>query len=241
MQLSTEGSVPGPVIGSAYKDHKRLLGRIIDTYDSGVVRFYSKVRFTIININILHILGLCLRGKRRVLDIGCGFGLFGCYFASLFPELEYRGYDINPERIKQANQAAQRLGLTNARFYNEDARQIELDGKMDAVMMIDLLHHLDDASKRRLVATCASHLSDDGRMIIKDVTTRPRAEIAFTWALDVLMTRGFEMWYWNEAKFHGLLGEHFARIDTFPISDLLPYPHIVYLAENKCFPNPQDD
>lgn len=52
-------------------------------------------------------------------------------------------------------------------------------------------------------------------------------------ALDALMTRGFDMWYWDEQQFHTRLRPHFSRIETYPIADWLPYPHIVYLCENS--------
>jgi len=221
-------SAPVPIVF----DYKRHLSHIIEAYDSTIIRAYSKVRFAIININILHILGLCLRNKRRVLDVGCGFGLFGCYFSTLYPEIEYRGYDMDANRIAMANRAAARLGLRNASFFHGDARQLRLDDQFDAIMMIDLLHHIDDAAKTQLLATCAEHLASGGRLIIKDVTTHPFFKIAFTWALDVLMTRGFEMWYCDERQVAGALQKHFTRVDTFPIADWMPYPHIVYLCEN---------
>lgn len=211
---------------------KELLSRIIDSYDSTIVRAYCRARFTIININILHILALCLRGKRKVLDVGCGFGLFGCYFSALYPELLYCGYDINADRVEMANKAAAHLGLKNTKFYAQDADTLTLENQFDAVMMIDLLHHLDDDSKLSLLSKCSEHLVPDGRLIIKDITTYSGSRLMFTWALDVLMTRGFEMWYWDEKKFLSVLHNFFNRVDTFPISDLLPYPHIVYLCEN---------
>jgi 2-polyprenyl-3-methyl-5-hydroxy-6-metoxy-1,4-benzoquinol methylase len=212
--------------------YKQFIGRIIEAYDSTVIRAYSKVRFTIININILHILALCLRGQRRVLDVGCGFGLFGCYFSALYPEISYCGYDLSPQRIAIAQRAAQRLGLRNASFHCQDARGLNLRDEFDAVLLIDLLHHLDDGAKSALLETCAAHLAPAGRLIVKDVTTHPAAKLAFTWALDVLMTRGLAMWYWNEEQFHTTLRRYFDRIDTFPITDWMPYPHVVYLCEN---------
>lgn len=216
-------------------DYKKFLSKIVDAYDSTVIRAYSKARFTIININILQMLGLCLRGKRRVLDVGCGFGLFGCYFSAMYPEITYCGYDMNQKRIHTARRAAAKLGLKNLSFHCGDARELKIDDEYDAVIMVDLLHHIDDDAKRNLLEMCASHLADDGRLIIKDVTTHPFHKIAFTWALDVFMTQGFEMWYWNEKHFYQELGQHFNRVEMYPITDWLPYPHVIYMCENVSF------
>jgi 2-polyprenyl-3-methyl-5-hydroxy-6-metoxy-1,4-benzoquinol methylase len=225
---------PGPkqTVVAPYA-HQNLLSEIARTYDSAIVRSYCKARFLIINLNIHHILALCLRGKKRVLDIGCGFGLFGCYFAKLHPEVTYCGYDQNAERIEMARKAAERLGLTNATFNYGDARELSIDDQFDAIMTVDLMHHIDDETKGRLVDFCTQHLSPTGSLIVKDISTHSRFKTFFTWALDVVMTRGFDMSYWSETQFHNLLGEHFGRIETFPLSDWLPYPHIVYLCEQK--------
>jgi 2-polyprenyl-3-methyl-5-hydroxy-6-metoxy-1,4-benzoquinol methylase len=215
--------------------YRRFLNHIVNVYDDWVIRSYCKIRFSIININILDMLALCLRGKRRVLDIGCGFGLFGCYFSALNPNLKYRGIDINSKRIQTARRAAGRLGLENIEFDALDARQLEINAQYDAILMIDLLHHIDDQAKSRLLTQCRQHLAPTGRLIIKDVTTHPALEIAFTWALDVLMTRGFEMWYWDEQRFYTELGQHFSHVETYPIMDWMPYPHIIYLCEKSAF------
>jgi len=213
-------------------DYRKFLSTIVDSYDSKIVRAYCKARFTIININILQMLGLCLRGKRRVLDIGCGFGLFGCYFSAMYPEMQYTGFDLNQKRVDEANLAASRLGLKNVSFKYGDARDLAINDEYDAILMVDLLHHIDDAAKVELLNTCRSRLSDDGCLVIKDVTTHPFPKIAFTWALDVVMTKSFDMWYWSEERFYSNLAKHFDRIEMYPIVDWLPYPHVIYLCEN---------
>jgi 2-polyprenyl-3-methyl-5-hydroxy-6-metoxy-1,4-benzoquinol methylase len=213
------------------KEHRNCLNKIISVYDSALVRAYCHARFLIININILDILALCIRRKKQVLDIGCGFGLYGCYLASLYPEIRYTGFDLNPKRIALAQQAAKRLGLTNVEFRCQDARQLGGEGSYDAIMMVDILHHLDDTSKKALLERCNQLLRPGGHLVIKDVTTHPFYKIAFTWILDVVMTFGFEMWYWNEERFAQTLGPMFSQAETFPIADWLPYPHIVYLCE----------
>ncbi len=214
-------------------DHKRFLSNIVDAYDSSIIRAYCKVRFTIININILEILGHCLRGKRKILDVGCGFGLFGCYFAAKDPEISYTGIDLNANRIETARRSATRLGLNNAAFYRGDARDLSIDDEYDAVLMVDLLHHVDDKAKSRLMETCFSHLARDGRLVIKDITTHPFHKIAFTWALDVLVTGSVDMWYRDEKSFYEMLGRHFENIERHEITDWLPYPHVIFVCEKK--------
>jgi len=210
--------------------YRRLLRRIIRAYDSTIVRTYCVIRFQIINLNMLHIISLCLRGKTRVLEVGCGFGLFGCYFAARDPQRTWLGLDLDAGRIDMARSAAGKLGLTNAKFAVADAREtLVLEESFDAVVMMDLLHHIPDDSKRQLLDAVLARLAPGGVLIIKDVTRRPRWKMAFTWILDVLMTRGFEMWYWSPGQFRSAIDERF-DIEAYPINDWLPYPHIVYVV-----------
>jgi SAM-dependent methyltransferase len=211
-------------------DYHRLLRRIIDAYDSMMVRAYCIARFQIINLNMLHILSLCLRGKRRVLEVGCGFGLFGCYFASRDRRMQWNGLDLDSGRIDMARKAAARLGLSNARFTVADARDhLQFNDRFDAVVMMDLLHHIPDDKKQQLLDTVLEHLAPGGVLIIKDVTRRPRWKMAFTWLLDVAMTRGIDMWYWSPEQVRRAIDSRF-DIETYPINDWLPYPHIVYVV-----------
>jgi 2-polyprenyl-3-methyl-5-hydroxy-6-metoxy-1,4-benzoquinol methylase len=210
--------------------YRRLLRRIIRAYDSTIVRAYCVLRFQIINLNMLHILSLCLRGKARVLEVGCGFGLFGCYFAARDARVRWHGLDLNARRIEMARSAAARLGLANTKFAVADAREtLQLEERFDAVVMMDLLHHIPDHSKRQLLDAVLSRLAPGGVLIIKDVTRRPRWKMAFTWLLDVAMTQGFDMWYWSPAQFREAIDERF-EMEAYPINDWLPYPHIVYVV-----------
>jgi hypothetical protein len=51
------------------------------------------------------------------------------------------------------------------------------------------------------------------------------------------MTRGTEMWYWDESQFRGAataaVGEGALTVETYEISDWLPYPHIAYVFERR--------
>lgn len=218
---------------SGHREHRTLLRRIIAAYDSRIVRWYCTIRFLIININMLHILRLCMRGKARVLEIGCGFGLFGCYFAARNPDIEYHGIDLSGNRIAMAQRAASRLKLANATFVQGDACDtLALDDQYDIVVMMDLMHHIPDEGKRNLISQVLPRLHPQGRLIIKDIAKEPWWKLGFTWLLDVLMTRGFDMWYWAPEEFRTLVDDGFG-MEIYPISDWLPYPHVVYLFSRE--------
>ncbi len=216
-------------IASDLRAQREILREIIDAYDSTLVRAYCKVRFMIININILHMLQLCLRRKQHVLEIGCGFGLFGLYFAARNPGLVYQGFDLDEGRIAMARRAAARLGLDNVQFEVGDAcGDLPLDTTYDGILMMDLLHHIPDTGKRHLIESVLPRLEPGGHLVIKDIMRQPAYKLGFTWLLDVLMTRSFDMWYWTADQFRGLVDASFS-MEAYPITDWLPYPHVVYL------------
>src|SRR5688572_14043425 len=63
---------------------RKALGRIASTLPF-VERAYANVRFTIMRPKILSVLDLLLPESGRILDIGCGFGLFAAYFGQTQP------------------------------------------------------------------------------------------------------------------------------------------------------------
>src|SRR5258706_6556805 len=89
---------------------------VIRAYDDPIVRAYCWGRFWILRQRFLDEIGQYLPARGRVLDLGCGFGLFSLYYASAHPALTVEGFDLNPRRIEMARAAARRLGLGNVRY-----------------------------------------------------------------------------------------------------------------------------
>lgn len=212
--------------------HELILNKIIHAYDSRVVRAYAKVRFAILDLSILHLIGEDFRDGDRILDVGCGYGLVDCFFSAINARISCYGCDLDAKRVALARQAARRLHLKNVVFDHADVRDLDLGMEFDVIMMIDLLHHLEDTAKRALIAACARHLRSGGKLIIKDVTVRPLGKLLFTWMLDVLVTRGVSMWYWDQERVSGLLLKHFGKVDSHSIRHWLPYPHVLYRCQN---------
>src|SRR5262247_3991629 len=89
---------------------------VIRAYEDRVVRGYCWGRFWILRQRFLDEIGQYLPERGRVLDLGCGFGLFSLYYAASRPDLAVEGLDKNAGRIAMARAAAARLALDNVRY-----------------------------------------------------------------------------------------------------------------------------
>ncbi|MBO9555659.1 class I SAM-dependent methyltransferase [Cellulomonas sp.] len=107
----------------------------------------------------------------RVLEIGCGHGLFSAYAALAAPGREVLGVDIDADKVAHGRAAVQGV------------KRLELDvapdgavpeGPWDAVVVVDVLYLLPAQAQRRLLTEAASRLAPEGVLVIKEMGTTPR-------------------------------------------------------------------
>jgi SAM-dependent methyltransferase len=208
----------------------RHLAAITNAYPSLTTRIYCLIRFRIIKGRFLEEIGQFLPRDAHVLEVGCGFGLFSLYFARTRPDLTIFGFDIDEGRIKQAEHVRRRLGLNNTSFEVGDAREAKIPEGLDACYMLDIVHHIPHDSAIRLLEDCYDRLEPGGVLIVKDVGTRPRYKMAFTWLLDVVMTKGERPEYWNRDELSGELMRIGFDVITYAMVDILPYPHQLFVC-----------
>ncbi len=206
---------------------------VIAAYDDWVVRAYCWGRFWIVRQRFLDEVGQYLPRRGRVLDLGCGFGLFSLYYASVLPEIEIEGIDLNARRIAMARKAAARLRLDNARYEVGNATEFRGGRLFDAAYMLDIVHHIPAETVRPLLEQMAKCLPPGGRLVIKDVDTRPFWKRWFTWALDKAMDPSAPVRYWSGEELQGLLEEVGFTVYRHLMVDVLPYPHILYVCERR--------
>ena len=123
---------------------------VIRAYDDPVVRAYCWGRFWILRQRFLDEIGQYLPARGRVLDLGCGFGLFSLYYASVHPALAVEGFDRNARRIGMARAAAARLHLGNVRYEVGDVMDFRGGERFDAAYMLDIVHHIPEEAVRPL-------------------------------------------------------------------------------------------
>ena len=206
---------------------------VIRAYDDWIVRAYCWGRFWILRQRFLDEVGQYLPRAGRVLDLGCGFGLFSLYYASVRPGLQIEGFDLNPRRIAMAREAARRLGLANVRYEVGNATDFRGGRLFDAAYMLDIVHHIPAETVRPLLEQMAKVLPAGGRLVIKDVERRPAWKRWFTHALDWVMDPGSPVHYWSGEDLQALLEEVGFTVYRHLMVDILPYPHVLYVCERR--------
>ena len=207
--------------------------RVIRAYDDWIVRGYCWGRFWILRQRFLDEIGQYLPERGQVLDLGCGFGLFSLYYASVLPGVRFRGIDSNPRRIAMAEAAARRLGLANVRYEVGDVLDFRGGERFDAAYMLDIVHHISADAVRPLLEQVAKVLPTGGLLLIKDVDRTPAYKRWFTLALDKVMDPGTPVHYWGSEALAALLGETGFAVRRHLMVDVLPYPHILYICERR--------
>ena len=206
---------------------------IVRAYDSFIVRAYCWGRFAILRQRFLDEIGQYLPAAGRVLEIGCGFGLFSLYYASTGPERLVRGVDLDRRRIGMARRAATRLGLENVVYEELDARDFKGDTTVSAAYMLDIVHHLPIDAVPPLLHELHRAIAPGGLLMVKDVDTRPAPKRWFTWALDKLMSPRAPVRYWSGEELTGALHDAGFTVRRHLMVDILPYPHILYVCTRR--------
>ncbi len=115
----------------------------------------------------------------RILEIGCGHGLFVLYAGSEDGSgRSLLGVDIDAEKIAVARSAAAEVPDLSVRFRLGESGTVP-SGPWDAVVILDVLYLLEEEQQRALLLAAAAELAADGVLLIKEMGTRPRWKAAW--------------------------------------------------------------
>ena len=107
---------------------------------------------------------MALAPAMRVLDVGCGTASV----LRLLPTVNYVGIDHNPDYISKAEKSFGEKGKFLVCDVNDQAfKQL---GVFDRVLLLGVLHHLNDSECLKLMSSLASCLAPNGRLITFDNT-----------------------------------------------------------------------
>jgi len=102
--------------------------------------------------------------SERILDIGCG----PAHYLKRMPAVRYLGFDTDQDYIQYAkSKFGERGTFFCEEFSTERAQQY---GPFDGVLLMGLLHHIDDEACNQLFLQISPLLSQTGRIVTLDTT-----------------------------------------------------------------------
>lgn len=126
----------------------------------------------------------------RVLDVGCGAGLFLLLLARQGRVHEGLGFDVSAPAVEAARRAAQSSGLsTRLTFQVRSIAEGIPVGPWNVVTSVDVLHHVPAPHQHSFVASLCERVPSGGRLILKDMVDRPRWRAFANQMHDLVMAR----------------------------------------------------
>lgn len=100
----------------------------------------------------------------KILDAGCGAGVFSMELAKQHPEAQVTGVELEQVLVDRSNAVARRAGLDNVEFVQGDVTKLDYDSEFDLVVSVDNFEHVeDDISAMR---TLLRALRPGGRLVV---------------------------------------------------------------------------
>jgi len=170
----------------------------------------------------------------RVLEIGCGHGVFALYLALGSPGREVYGVDIDSGKLADAERAAQ--GVGNVVFGG-----VPLDwqpaGEWPTVVIVDVLYLLGADAGRRLLAEAAAAIAPGGRLIVKEIDNRPRWKYRLAVGQELAATRvarvtaGATVEFLAPDDMEAVMAGAGLRVSRRRIDRGYPHPHLLLHGE----------
>jgi len=194
------------------------------------IRFFVRMRSLLCPMERLETL---VPQEGRILDLGCGHGLFTNLLALRGPDRQILGCDPSAAKIGVA--AAAGLSLSNVRYqvgYLADVSATELDG----ITILDVLYLLPPAEKRAVIRGCYERLKPGGVLMVKTNDRSPRWKFAVAYGEEVLMTKagltfgGNGLHFFSAAENRAYLEEAGFSVRVVDLNSWLPYPHVAFVC-----------
>ena len=174
--------------------------------------------------------------RGRILDLGCGHGLFTNLLALGSAERSLLGVDPSPAKLAVARRSS--AGLPNVRYVEgriEDVRERDFA----AITILDVLYLLPDEQKLAILRRCRQLIAPDGLLLVKTNDTRPRWKFAVVRLEEELMVRVLGLTFGGELHFRGV-PEYSALLETagfqtrvLNVDSWLPVPHRLFLCRPR--------
>jgi ubiquinone/menaquinone biosynthesis C-methylase UbiE len=107
-------------------------------------------------------------------DLGCGSGHAVNALATTYPASRFTGFDLDGAALDAARADAERQGLTNVSFVEQDVATLAHHDAFDLVTAFDAIH--DQARPRAVLAAMHRALRPGGVLLVRDIKASSQVE-----------------------------------------------------------------
>jgi SAM-dependent methyltransferase len=147
------------------------------------------------------------------------------YTVDYFPKPEYYGFDVSSQHIAFANRRHSSQGRFFAQIFDETA--LAWLPRIDVVLMLGLLHHLDDETARALLSLARRAMSQEGRLFTVDGFF----ESGQPWLARYLLNRDRGKFVREQEGYVRLAAQVFGRVSVSARTDLFHVPYSALILE----------
>ncbi len=122
---------------------------------------------------------------RTIIDIGCGYGVPACWCLERYPGSFVHGIEPDPEKVRVAALAVGDRGSISRGWAPAVPAA---DTPADVVLLLDMLHYLDDDALRTVCAAIRPQLATGG-IIVARFVTRPPGRVSWSWHFEDVRVR----------------------------------------------------
>ena len=105
-----------------------------------------------------------VQNPRRIIDIGCGFGVPATWLLEIYPKMKVYGLEPDEVRVLIASYA---IGNRGSVVVGRAPDLPQVEGLVDYVLMLDMLHLIDDKEVQIAFQRIYEKLSDGGTLLVR--------------------------------------------------------------------------
>ncbi len=172
----------------------------------------------------------------KIIDLGCGNGVFSNLLKLGSPSRKILGFDLDPKKIKAANEV--HGDVPGLEFMVSNITDMDYPAG-DVFSIIDVFYLIPRERQEEMLRKIHESLPRGGALLLKDMDTRPRWKYFWnlfqeTIAVKIVgFTLGGRFYFRPRADYLALLEKVGFKVEAVPLDKGYWYPHILYICTKE--------
>ena len=166
--------------------------------------------------------------ESKVLDVGCGYGLFVNLVALKSDKRYVVGVDTSNKRISIAIATAK--NRNNIEFIEKGIEEIDV-GAYDIITFSDVLHHFSYDKQEEFLSNIYKQIKPGSVVMIKELDTQPFWKYLLSYTLDTVLYLGQKISYRSMGEWKDMLGKIGFNVEVVPLHKDTILSSILYICK----------